>query len=167
MSATHFGGWRSTILAMIDPNAMPQIAQIVVAAIFGGLGGAVFTWLANRRFRLPPILGLRLARREGERGRIRRSEDTFENARYYHLRVSNDRRRWSPASEVQVVLARVDELGPDGTFQPSWWAMSQCASEIKNTCHLRAPSVTSMTATCVVLAKKDGLTLCCFLRRIP
>jgi hypothetical protein len=92
---------------------------LLVAILCGGLGGAVFTWFANRRFRLPPVLQMRLVRREGERGRIRHADGSFENARYYHLRVSNSR-RWSPANDVQVFLTRVEEPGPDGMFQVSW-----------------------------------------------
>lgn len=85
----------------------------------GGLGGAIFTWITNRKFRLPPALQLRLVRNEGERGRIKRDQGSFENARYYHLRVSNSRRS-SPATDVQVILTRLEEPGPDGTYQVAW-----------------------------------------------
>jgi hypothetical protein len=43
----------------------------------------------------------------------------IEQARYYHLRVSN-LRRWSPAKGVQIVLLQVEEPGPDGTLQVTW-----------------------------------------------
>ncbi len=42
-----------------------------------------------------------------------------EAARYYHLRVSNTR-RWSPATQVQVYLLRIDERRADGQFRPRW-----------------------------------------------
>jgi hypothetical protein len=92
----------------------------IIAALCGGLGGAVFTWWANRNFRKPPELSLRLARDEGEPNQIAYSDGSFEDARYYHMRVSNARRRWSTATDVRVFLTRMDEQGPDGTFQLAW-----------------------------------------------
>ena len=86
----------------------------------------MFTWFVNRRFRQPPVLRLRLFREEGEKGRIKYTsqkqngiEEWFEDARYYHLRVSNDR-RWSPANGVQVFLVRIEEPGPDSALQVMW-----------------------------------------------
>jgi hypothetical protein len=65
---------------------------LLIACLCGGLGGAVFNWYVNRRFRLPPVLRLRLLRDEGEKGKIKYSsqtqneiEERFEDARYYHL----------------------------------------------------------------------------------
>lgn len=43
-----------------------------------------------------------------------------ERARFYHLQISNDRRRWSPAENVQVFLIRIEEPGFDGIFQLVW-----------------------------------------------
>jgi hypothetical protein len=67
-----------------------------------------------------------LLRDEGEKGKIKYSsqtqngiEERFEDARYYHLRVSNAR-RWSPANDVQVFLVRMEEPGPDGALQVTW-----------------------------------------------
>ncbi len=94
------------------------VGSFLQGLIGGGFGGAVFTWFANRKFRLPPVLKLRLVRREGERGRI--GGPTGQNARYYHLRVSNARRRWAPATDVQVFLTRLEEPGPNGIFQVVW-----------------------------------------------
>jgi hypothetical protein len=87
--------------------------------VCGGLGGAVFNWFVNRRFRLPPVLQLKLLRPEGERTPIRSEDGTLEDARFFHLGLSNER-RWSPATEVQVFLTRVGEPGPDERFQVSW-----------------------------------------------
>ena len=42
-----------------------------------------------------------------------------EDARYYHLKVSNSR-RFSPAHDVRVVLLRVEEPGPNGELQVTW-----------------------------------------------
>jgi hypothetical protein len=93
------------------------VVQLIVAVVCGGLGGAVFNWFVNRRF--PPILRLRLHRPEGEKGQIRLDADTLEDARFYHLRISN-LRRWAPATDTQVFLIRVDEPGPDGNFRTAW-----------------------------------------------
>jgi hypothetical protein len=90
-----------------NPDAVLLIAQLLIACLCAGLGGAVFNWYVNRRFRLPPVLRLRLLRDEGEKGKIKYSsptqneiEECFEDARYYH--ASQNARRWSPANDVQV-----------------------------------------------------------------
>ena len=99
---------------------MITLLQLLAALLCGGLGGAVFTWYTNRPFRRPPVLQLRLLREEGEKGKIKHPDGSFEDARYYHVRVSNTRRRWSPATDAQVVLIRMEEPGPDGAFQVTW-----------------------------------------------
>src|SRR5271155_754855 len=38
----------------------------------------------------------------------------LEDIRYYHLQVSNYRRRWSPATDVRVHVIRIEQSGPDG-----------------------------------------------------
>lgn len=43
----------------------------------------------------------------------------MEDSRYYHLRVSNAR-RWSPATQVQVVLLQVEEPAANEEFQIIW-----------------------------------------------
>jgi hypothetical protein len=90
---------------------------------------AVLVALFGQAFRdkfFPPLLALRLLSAEGElttltltqveNGALRQRQ---EPARYYHLLVSNAR-RWSPAKQVQVMLMRLEEPGPDGTLQPRW-----------------------------------------------
>ena len=74
----------------------------------------------------PPKLSLTLANSDGEKTRVRliwaeknETKERWENARYYHLRVANGR-RWSPENQLQVVLLRVEEPGPDGEFVVSW-----------------------------------------------
>jgi hypothetical protein len=93
--------------------------QLLAAIVCGGLGGAVFTWLTNRRFRLPPVLRLELFREEGEKEKNLQPDNALEDVRYYHVRVSNER-RWSPATDVQVFLTRIEEPGPGGLFQVKW-----------------------------------------------
>lgn len=74
----------------------------------------------------PPKLSLTLANLDGEKTRVRLAwtennepKERWEDARYYHIRVTNAR-RWSPARQVQVVLLHVEEPGADGQFVVSW-----------------------------------------------
>ena len=100
--------------------------QVAVAA---GTIGAVLVALFGQAFRakfFPPQLSLRLLNPQGEKTRVRLTppqgtdaDSRMEDARYYHLRVSNTR-RWSPANQVQVVLLRVEEPGPNDAFQITW-----------------------------------------------
>jgi hypothetical protein len=90
---------------------------------------AVLVALFGQAFRgkfFPPKLRSALADARGERTRVRLrwiEEQTpverEEDARYYHLRVWNDR-RWSPAQQTQVVLLRVDEPDAGGVLVPIW-----------------------------------------------
>jgi hypothetical protein len=105
--------------ATAGSTTSPSVVQLIVAVVCGGLGGAIFNWLTNRKFRLPPNLNLQLTRPEGERVKVNATGGGTEDVRYYHLRVSNSR-RWSAASDVQVFLTRLDQPGPDGTFRPTW-----------------------------------------------
>ncbi len=41
------------------------------------------------------------------------------NARYYHVRVSN-RWRWPVAKDVQIVLVRLEDIGPSGARRIIW-----------------------------------------------
>jgi hypothetical protein len=40
--------------------------------------------------------------------------------RWYHLRVTNERRGWSPATQVQVFLLRVEEPDAAGEYKITW-----------------------------------------------
>lgn len=53
--------------------------------------------------------------RKTNQGQAQRSEA----ARYYRVKVTN-RVPWPSASQVQVLLLRVEESGPDGEMQPIW-----------------------------------------------
>ena len=100
------------------------------------LASAVATFLAvlvalfGQSFRakfFPPLLSLRLVSHEGELTTVQLSwrddegvtHGRNEEARYYHVCVSNAR-RWSPATQVQLFLTQVEELGPDGSPQVKW-----------------------------------------------
>lgn len=104
---------------------------VAVAAAFGTITTVVVA-LFGQAFRtkfFPPRLALQLLSPEGERTQVRLewyehgvsgvAQSRMEDARYYHLRVSN-KRRWSPANNVQVFLVRVEEPGPDGDLQLKW-----------------------------------------------
>jgi hypothetical protein len=94
-----------------------------------GIGtiGAVLVALFAQGFRakfFPPQLSLNIHDPEGEREIARlvsqeHPEGRAENARYYRLRVTN-RRRWSPANQVQVVLLKVEMPGADMRFSATW-----------------------------------------------
>jgi hypothetical protein len=101
----------------------------VSAAVAFGTVAAALVALFGQAFRskfFPPRLSLSLVKPEGERTPVKLSwlengeaRSRLEEARYYHLRVSNDR-RWSPANQVQVFLLRTEELGPDGELRTTW-----------------------------------------------
>lgn len=90
---------------------------------------AVLVALFGQSFRskfFPPKLSLDLVNQDGEKTRVllkwnenNVEQERWEDARYYHLRVSNAR-RWSNANQVHVVLLRVEEPGADGRFVVSW-----------------------------------------------
>lgn len=101
----------------------------VSAAVAIGTITAALVALFGQAFRskfFPPRLALKLSVPEGEKARVcltwfeqGESKERWEDARYYHLRVSN-KRRWSPANKVQVFLIRMEEPGPDGEPQIAW-----------------------------------------------
>ncbi len=140
-SAGDVFGWTCSYGAEINSsshtereNTMSTEAQfwwnwwISVAAAFGTVA-AVIVALFGQAFRtkfFPPKLALTLVAPEGEKARVRLvwleqgvSKERWEDARYYHLKVSNQR-RWSPANNVQVFLMRLEEPGPDGDLQIKW-----------------------------------------------
>jgi hypothetical protein len=93
----------------------------VNVAVAAGTIGAVLVALFGEAFRskfFPPKLSLELANTNGEATRVQMGAGQ-EEARYYHVRVSNSR-RWSPANEVQIVLLQVEEAGPNGNLQVVW-----------------------------------------------
>lgn len=92
---------------------------VVLVALFGD-------WLRTKLFR--PKLDLQLLSREGEKARIviasvdqetGQTKTREEDARYYHIRVSNSK-RWPAATQVQIHLLRVEEPGPDDQFRVTW-----------------------------------------------
>ncbi len=84
----------------------------VVVAVFGDK-------VRNKFF--PPTLKIDLPRPQGDLTRLSNSKTgaLTNPARYYHLRIANER-RWSPAHEVQFFLLRIDAPGPNGEFRRAW-----------------------------------------------
>ena len=72
----------------------------------------------------PPSLRMRVLEQYGERTILRiTSQDgaVIERpVRYFHLRVWNERRSWSPANQAQVYLTSVEEQAPNGQYQVVW-----------------------------------------------
>ncbi len=90
---------------------------VVFVALFGD-------WLRSRLFK--PRLQLSLVSTAGEFTNVRivregehETRDETAGARYYHIRVKNES-KWPNASEVQVLLIRVEAPGPDGALQLLW-----------------------------------------------
>jgi hypothetical protein len=101
------------------------VAVASAAATFSAVLVALFGQAFRDKF-FPPSLSIRLLSADGEHTSVRLSwpedgvvRERTEEARYYHLRVSNAR-RWSPATQVQVVLLQVEEPGPDGKLAVTW-----------------------------------------------
>lgn len=62
-----------------------------------------------------PLLKVDILREGGEQTRLTSGED----ARFYHLHVWNENRS-TPATDVQVCVSRLEEIGPDGKTQDLW-----------------------------------------------
>lgn len=96
------------------------------AAAVGTLSAATIALFGHviRPGIFPPRLSVRLSSTSGVAVDATLTDQTtgatrVEKARYHHVTVSNAR-RWSPATNVQVFLLRVEQLGPDGNFQNAW-----------------------------------------------
>ncbi len=116
---------------MSDPISTTQfwmtwsVQLLAAAATLSAVAVALFGQGFRAKF-FPPKLSLRLESSEGEKTKIRLTwrednveKERSEDARYFHLRVSNER-RWSTANQVQVVLLQVEEPGADGQYRVSW-----------------------------------------------
>jgi hypothetical protein len=98
----------------------------VLVALFG-------SWIRYKVY--PPKLRIRLLSRDGEEAdtQFQMPIDTGGGAiiyngnvppipaksRWYHIHVSNDR-RWAEATDVQVLLKRLEELDAAGQFKVKW-----------------------------------------------
>lgn len=101
----------------------------VQLAVAIGTIGAVVVALFGDAFRakfFPPKLSIRLLSTSGEKTQVTLSWvengqqlDRREEARYYHLHVTNAR-RWSPAHQTQIVLLAVEEPDASGRSEVVW-----------------------------------------------
>jgi len=97
---------------MTDAERLTIIIQGIAAV--GTIAVAVLLiWGEKAKYHLaPPKLALRIRNKEGELT----TTSGGSLVRYYHLVVSNNR-KWGPARNVKVHLARVEILGPDHSWQ--------------------------------------------------
>lgn len=87
---------------------------VVLVALFGER-----FW--HRAF--PPVLRMQLVEPLGEKTvahLLQNGTTTTVDVRFFHLKVWNDRRKWSPAHSVQVYLTSIEEIAPNGNFQQTW-----------------------------------------------
>jgi hypothetical protein len=98
----------------------------VIVALFGN-------WIRLTFF--PPLLKVQLLNSEGEKISMRDSKtgQIVDEARYYHLVVSNDR-RWFTATNTDVHLTQIDVPAPGGGYRVEWRAdvPIQCRNQLFN-----------------------------------
>jgi hypothetical protein len=117
---------------MTCPTLPPEFWPNWIVQLFIALGtvGAVIVALFGDYFRsklLPPGLRLSVDSLEGIktplqlawRDEVGDLHSRMEDARYWHVRVRNER-RWFPAHHVQVLLLQIEEPGPNGAPQIKW-----------------------------------------------
>lgn len=81
---------------------------------------AMFGEKLRARF-FPPLLGLKIWSKEGEKTQLIDQTGKFlDDTRYYYVVVSNQR-RWSPATQTQVFITRLEVPGPSGDLQVKWF----------------------------------------------
>jgi hypothetical protein len=95
IASHHF--WLTTIIAIVESLAT---VLVFVLAIWGE---------PIRAYLIGPRLLITLLDPKGERLTLKNGQD----CRYYHLRVEN-KRRWSPAHNVRVLLTSLDRPAADG-----------------------------------------------------
>lgn len=84
----------------------------VLAALFGEQWRAIW---------FPPRLQLRLLGSAGEKTELRDANGNYvDDVRYYYVQVSNAR-RVNRAEQVQAFLTRIEEPGPSGELQTTWF----------------------------------------------
>src|SRR5579864_2081222 len=105
---------------MTDAQFLWHISVNILVAI--GTLGSVIVALFGQWLRLklwPPKIRMSLVSALGEKT-LENSPDGKLEVRYYHLHVENDR-PWSPATSACVEFVRLEEPGPDETYQVTWF----------------------------------------------
>ena len=73
-----------------------------------------------------PVLRLRLLGSAGEKTQLKDANGSYlDDTRIYYVQVSNARRLSSPAEQVQMLLTRIEEPGPSGDLQTTWFGEIQ------------------------------------------
>lgn len=89
----------------------------VQVAVAVGTIGAVVVAVFGKPIRsrwFPPRIQMKLRSAVGEKTpriieRLPSGECRFENARFWHVRISNSRGDWSPAKDVEVILVGIED----------------------------------------------------------
>ena len=117
-----YSGWSLFVNVLV---AIGTIGSVIVA-LFGN-------WIRLTFF--PPKLSIGLLNSEGEEIAITNSAtgEAVDEARYYHLIVSNSR-RWFTATGVDVRLLQIEESAPGGGWRTTWRAVApiQCRNQASN-----------------------------------
>ncbi|MEQ9640614.1 MAG: hypothetical protein RIM84_11380 [Alphaproteobacteria bacterium] len=98
---------------------------VLALAAFGTISAVVVALFGNwfRASLAPPKLNLALKSERGDKtpATIKSPDGSASTliGRWYHLEVSNHR-RWSPATQVQVFLLRVEERDATGEHKVTW-----------------------------------------------
>jgi hypothetical protein len=104
MQPQPYSGWSLFVNSLV---AIGTIGAVIVA-LFGN-------WIRLRFF--PPKLSIGLLDTEGEKVPVTNpAGHVVDEARYYHLLVSNSR-RWFPAKNVDVRLLQLEEPAPGGGWR--------------------------------------------------
>jgi hypothetical protein len=113
--------WKLTTDQQFWWNWAVNLAMAV--ATFLAVFVALFAERLWRRW-FPPLLKMRLLEPYGEktiaRSTLPNGTKIQSDVRFFHLRVWNERRRWSPANEAQVYLTSIEEVAPNGQYQVAW-----------------------------------------------
>jgi hypothetical protein len=122
--------WLQAVWASVNP---PGPWMQWLATVFAALATflACFIALFGQQIRdkySPPLLSVELLSSDGEKTNATIQGPANQQqgrtllrvpARYYHLRARNTR-RYVKATDVQLMLLRVDEPGANGRFEPAW-----------------------------------------------
>lgn len=92
--------------------------MLINALVAIGTIGAVIVALFGKKF-FPPKLELTLVSPNGELTGWKNKEGKQEYARFYHVRVSNER-RWSPATDVSMHIIAMLEERADHELHEDW-----------------------------------------------
>jgi hypothetical protein len=122
--------WLQAAWAAVNPPG-PWMNWLALMAVALAIFCACFVALFGQQIRdkyFPPVLTVELLSSDGEKTNATIQGPATEGqartlvrvpARYYHLKVRNSR-RYVKATDVQLMLLRVDEPAANGRFEPVW-----------------------------------------------